>query len=168
MLVAGLILAVVGVCVIVFLSSDIILTCQRSTDTCTLEKSTMFGSRVTMKQFPLSRLKSAEVASREGSMTNRRSRNSPSYQVVLRTDEGAIPFSNTWTSWGQKAHKQTATEINSYIASSKESLSIVQSGKPIRLFGYLFLAVGGLVFLGGLRGILRIFRVFGSLLSARG
>jgi len=166
MLGMGLIFAIVGGCVSWFLGSDTILTCQRSRDTCILEKISMFGRTEVVANVPLSRVKSAEVEGQKGSRTKSGSRRRASYQVVLRTDHGTIPFSNVWT-WEQKAHMTTPSSINSYLASSEESLSIVQSGKVVRLIGYLFIAAGGLAFFRGLRGVINMFRALTCALSAR-
>lgn len=167
MLVMGLIFAVVGGCVSWFMGSDTTLTCRRSTDTCILEKTSMSGRKEVTASLPLSRLKSAGVESRKGSTRKKNRRGKPTYQVVLHTDDGTIPFSNVWTS-GQKAHEQSASDINTYLKSSRESLSIVQSGKTVRIFGYLFFAAGFLLLLGGLWGMIKIFMGVGIALSGRG
>jgi hypothetical protein len=165
MLIGGFISAIIGGCVLLFQGSDTTLTCQRSTDSCILEKTSLFGRKEVVASLPLSRVKSAEVESHH-SMSNSR-RGKPTYQIVLQTDDGGIPFSNAWTQ-DIKAHKQNAANINTYLSSSEESLVVVQFAKTVRMIGYLFLAVGCLAFFGGLRGILRMFLSLGSILSARG
>lgn len=167
MLIVGFIFAVIGGCVIWFLGSDITLNCQRSTDTCILEKSDMLGRKEVVASLALSRLKSAEVAATEGGRRSDGRRKRPTYQVVLHTADGNIPFSNAWTS-NYDAHKRTAGEINTYLASSNEHLTLVQSGKFVRLIGWVFLASGGLAFLRGLRGTLAMFRSLASIRPACG
>jgi len=66
------------------------------------------------------------------------------------------------------AHQQTASDINVYLASSGESLSLAQSGKTVRIIGGLFFAVGGLAFLRGFHGILKLVRSFGFARPAGG
>lgn len=163
LLIMGFIFAVAGGCVTWFFGSDITLTCQRSTDTCVLEATGLTGAKKEVNRFPLSRVKSAEVDSKEGTRSGNK-KSKPTYQVVLRTDDGTIPFSNVWTS-DRSAHQENAKAINRYLASSEENLTIVQSGKTIRLLGYLFLGVGTLMFLGGLWGVLKIFLVLGFAVS---
>jgi hypothetical protein len=168
LLIAGLIFAIVGGCVIFFLGSDTTLTCQRSTDSCMLEKTSFLGRKEVVAKFPLSRLKSAEVESKKGGRRKSgSSHNKPTYLVVLRTDDGTIHFSDVWTG-NHETHRKTASDINSFLASSEESLSVVESGKNVRLFGWLFLAVGGLAFLRGFRGIFRMFRTLGFAFPVRG
>ena len=167
MLVIGLIFAVIGACTIWFLGADVTLTCKRSTDTCILEKTGMLGRKEVVASLPLSRVKSAEVESRKGSINKDGRRGKPTYQVVLRTDDGSIPFSNAWTR-EREAHQRIASDINTYLGSSQESFSIVQSGKSVRLVGWLFLAGGSFAFFRGLRGVLKMWQTFRSVLSARG
>lgn len=167
MLIIGLIFAVVGGGVSWFLGSDTSLTCRRSTDTCILENTSMHGRKEIVASLPLSRLKSAEVESRKSSKRKSGSRRKLTYQVVLHTDDGTIPFSNVWTG-DREAHQQNASDINTYLASSKENLSIVQSGKTVRIIGYLFFVIGCLAFLGGLWGMIKFFMGLGFALSGRG
>ena len=167
MLIIGLIFAVVGGGVSWFLGSDTSLTCRRSTDTCILENTSMHGRKEIVASLPLSRLKSAEVESRKGSTRKSGNRGKPTYQVVLHTEDGTIPFSNVWTG-DHEAHQQNASDINTYLASSKENLSIVQSGKTVRIIGYLFFVIGCLAFLGGLWGMIKFFMGLGFALSGRG
>jgi hypothetical protein len=166
LLILGFIFAVAGGSVSWFFGSDITLTGQRSTDTCVIEATGMTGGKKEVNRFPLSRVKSAEVESKEGTRSGNKKKKT-TYQVVLRTDDGTIPFSNVWTS-DREAHQKNAAAINRYLASSEESLSVVQSGKMIRLIGYLFLAIGSLMFLSGLWGILKIFLVLGFAVSKGG
>ena len=154
MLMIGFIFAVIGGCMSWFLGSDVTLTCKRSSDACLLEKTSMLGRKEVVASLPLSRVKSAEVESQKGSITKGGKRGKPTYQVVLHTQDGTIPFSNAWT-WDQAAHRKTAANINAYLSSPEESLSVVQSGKPVRLIGLLFLAVGCMAFLRGLWGVFR-------------
>lgn len=153
MLLMGLVFAVVGGCVSVFLGFDTTLTCKRSADTCILEKTSIRGEKEVVASLRLGQLKSADVESKTSNSNKRRS-SKLTYQVVLRTDEGPIPFSNTWSS-DREAHQKNATRINRYLASSEESLSIVQSGKTVRILGIVFFAAGFLLLLGGLRGIFK-------------
>ena len=159
-LVAGFILVVAGACSILFLGSDVTLTCKRSTDTCVLEKTNVFGRKEVVASLPLSRVKSADVESHQA--ISKAQKRNPTYQIVLKTDEGSIPFSNAWTNWTREVndHKQNAAKINSYLSSSKESLVVVQVAKTVKFVGYLFLAVGCFALLRGFWGVLRIFRLF--------
>jgi hypothetical protein len=166
LLIMGFIFAVAGGSVSWFFGSDITLTVQRSTDTCVIEATGITGGKKEVNRFPLSRVKSAEVDSKAGTRSGNK-KSKPTYQVVLRTDDGTIPFSNVWTS-DRAAHQENADAINRYLASSEETLSVVQSGKTIRLIGYLFLAIGGLMFLSGLWGILKIFLILGFAVSKGG
>ena len=161
LLVAGAILVVTGACGIFFLGSDITLTCKRSMDTCILEKSSLFGRKEKVTSLPLSRVKSAQVESHTSDNAKRRT-GRPSYQIVLKTDEISIPFSNSSTNWAREVsdYKQNAAKINSYLSSSEESLVIVQSAKAVKLIGYLFLTFGSIAFLRGFWGVLRIFKLF--------
>ena len=167
LLIMGFILAVAGGSVSWFLGSDITLTGQRSTDTCVIEATGITGEKKEVNRFPLSRVKSAEVESKEGSKRSGGNKKKPTYQVVLRTDDGTIPFSNVWTS-DRAAHEERARAINAYLASKDESLSVVQSGKTIRLIGYLFFGVGLLMFLSGLWGIIKVLLVLGFAVSRGG
>jgi hypothetical protein len=156
-LISGFILVVAGACVILFLGSVVTLTCKRSTDTCLIEKTNVFGRKEVVASLPLSRVKSAEVQSYHSTSNSRRWR--PAYQIVLKTDDGNIPFSNVWT--GEiRAHRQNATKINNYLSSSKESLVVVQVALTVKYVGYLFLAVGCFALLRGFWGVLNIFRLF--------
>jgi hypothetical protein len=166
MLVMGLIFAVVGGSVSWFSGSDTTLTCKRSTDVCLIEETSMAGRKEIVASIPLSRVKSAEMEVREGSR-KKRGRRKSTYSVVLRTTDGTIPLSNASTG-DQEAHKRNADSINNYLASSAEDFTIVLSGKTVRLVGYLFFAVGGLVFLVGLRGVLGMFRVLRSATAGGG
>ena len=166
LLIMGLIFTVAGGGVSWFLGSDITLTCQRSTDTCVLESTGWTGEKKEVQRFPLSQVKSAEVESKEGTRSGNKKKK-PTYQVVLRTDDGTIPFSNVWSS-DREDHEERAKAINTYLASKDETLSVVQSGKTIRLIGYLFFGVGLLMFLSGLWGIIKIFLVLGFALSKGG
>ena len=156
LLVAGFILVVTGACSILFLGSDVTLTCKRSTDTCILEKNSVFGRKEVVASLPLSRVKSAEV---ESHGVNNGQRRKPGYQIVLKTDDGNIPFSNAWTR-EIDAHKQNAAKINTYLSSTEESLVVVQFAKTVKYVGYLFLAIGSFAFIRGFWGVLRIFRLF--------
>lgn len=160
-LIAGFLLVVIGACSILFLGSDVTLTCKRSTDTCILEKTGTFGRKEVVASLPLSRVKSAEVVS-YGVNNGNRWPTKATRQIVLKTDEGSIPFSNASTNWTREisVQKQNAAKINSYLSSSKESLVVVQVALTAKLVGYLFLAVGGYAFLRGFWGVLRIFRLF--------
>jgi hypothetical protein len=92
-LISGFILVVAGACVILFLGSDVTLTCKRSTDTCLIEKTNVFGRKEVVASLPLSRVKSANVESHQAiSKTQKRN---PTYQIVLKTDDGNIPFSKS-------------------------------------------------------------------------
>ena len=162
LLVAGFILVVTGACSIIFLGSDVTLTCKRSTDTCILEKTGVFGRKEVVASLPLSRVKSAQVESHgvnTGHSGKTRGTGKPGYQIVLKTDDGNIPFSNAWTR-EISAHKQNAAKINNYLSSSNESLVVVQFAKTVKLVGYLFLAVGCFALLRGFLGVLNIFRLF--------
>jgi hypothetical protein len=156
-LISGFILVVAGACVILFLGSDVTLTCKRSTDTCILEKTNVFGRKEVVASLPLSRVKSADVESHQA-ISKAQNRN-PTYQIVLKTDDGNIPFSNAWTR-EIRAHRQNAAKINNYLSSSKESLVVVQIAKTVKLVGYLFMAVGCFALLRGFLGVLNIFRLF--------
>lgn len=166
MLVIGLIFAVAGGSVSWFLGSDTTVTCKRSTDVCIIEETSMIGRKEIVASMPLSRVKSAEVESREGSR-KKRGRRKMSYRVVLHTDDGTIPLSNASTG-DQEAHKRNAAGINNYLASSAEDFTVVQSGKTVRLVGYLFFAVGCLAFLMGLRGVIGMLLGLRSGLAGRG
>ena len=156
-MIAGFILVVAGACVILFLGSDVTLTCKRSTDTCVLEKTNVFGRKEVVASLPLSRVKSAEVVSHQA--ISKAQKRNPTYQIVLKTDDGNIPFSNAWT--GEiRAHKQNVAKINNYLSSSNESLVVVQFAKTVKYVGYLFLAVGCFALLRGFLGVLNIFRLF--------
>jgi hypothetical protein len=156
-LISGFILVVAGACVILFLGSDVTLTCKRSTDTCLIEKTNVFGRKEVVASLPLSRVKSADVESHQA-ISKAQNRN-PTYQIVLKTDDGNIPFSNAWTR-EIRAHRQNAAKINNYLSSSKESLVVVQIAKTVKLVGYLFMAVGCFALLRGFLGVLNIFRLF--------
>jgi hypothetical protein len=156
-LISGFILVVAGACVILFLGSDVTLTCKRSTDTCILEKTNVFGRKEVVASLPLSRVKSADVESHQA--ISKAQKRNPTYQIVLKTDDGNIPFSNAWTR-EIRAHRQNAAKINNYLSSSKESLVVVQIAKTVKLVGYLFMAVGCFALLRGFLGVLNIFRLF--------
>jgi hypothetical protein len=164
-LVAGVILTIVGACLLWFLGSDITLTCKRSSDSCILEKTSMLGRKEVVASLPLSRVKSALVESHQS--RGKGGKNKPTYQIVLKTEDSSIPFSNAWTR-DIAAHKQNAAHINTYLSSSEESLVVVQSAKTVRMVCYLFLAVGVLALLGGFWGIVKMFLSLGSIFSARG
>jgi hypothetical protein len=166
LLIMGFIFAAAGGGVSWFLGTDTTLTCQRSTDTCVIEATGITGGKKEVNRFPLSRVKAAEVDSKEGTRSgNKKGRTT--YQVVLRTDDGTIPLSNVWSS-DRESHQENADAINRYLASSEENLSVVQSGKTVRLIGYLFLAIGTLMFLGGLWGIIKLFLILGFAVSKGG
>ena len=156
-LVAGFVLVVAGACVILFLGSDVTLTCKRSTDTCLIEKTNVFGRKEVVASLPLSRVKSADVESHQA--ISKAQKRNPTYQIVLKTDDGNIPFSNAW-SREIRAHRQNATKINNYLSSSNESLVVVQFAKTVKYVGYLFMAVGCFALLRGFLGVLNIFRLF--------
>ncbi|MFM7180014.1 MAG: hypothetical protein ACKO2G_00905, partial [Verrucomicrobiales bacterium] len=65
-----------------------------------------------------------------------------------------IPFSNVWTS-NRASHEANATTINRYLTSTEESLSVVQSGKTVRIIGYVFFGLGLLMLFSGLWGIIK-------------
>ena len=160
-LIAGFILVVTGACSILFLGSDVTLTCKRSTDTCILEKTGIFGRKEVVASLPLSRVKSAEVESHTVN-NGKRWPTKATRQIVLKTDEGSIPFSNASTNWTReiRVQKQNAAKINSYLSSSKESLVVAQVALTAKFVGYLFLAVGCFALLRGFLGVLNIFRLF--------
>lgn len=167
MLVMGFIFAVAGGSVSWFLGADTTLTCKRSTDVCIIEKTNLAGRKEIVASIPLSRLKSAEVESKERSRKKNGNRRKPTHRVVLRTGDGTIPLSNVSTG-DRELHDRNASDINRYLASTAEELTIVQSGKTVRLIGYLFFATGCLMFLMGLRGVFGMLLPLRSLLAGRG
>lgn len=166
LLIMGLFFSVGGAFMSFFLGSDITFTCQRSTDSCVLESTGWAGEKKEIRRFPLSQVKSAVVESKERTRSGKNNRSKPTYQVLFRTTDGDIPFSNVWTS-NHEGRAADATAINRYLASSEESLVVVQSGKIVRLIGYLFFGIGLLMLMGGVRGILKTFLLLGFALQKR-
>lgn len=165
-LVMGVIFIVAGACVALFLGFDVTLTCKRPANTCVLEKTGLFGTRDVITTLPLDQLKSAEVESKQG-RRNGNGSGKPTYRVVLHTEGGTVPVSQAWTN-NKGSHRKTASEINAFLASQKEDLTVVESGKTIRMVGWLFFAAGCLSFLGGIRGMFRTLFSFGRIVSRLG
>ncbi len=166
LLIMGLVFTVAGGCVSWFLGGDTFLTCQRSADLCVLEKSNLLGQREVVQSFPLSQLKSAEVTEKR-STRKRGKKGSTTYKVTLNTSDGTIPFSGVSSS-DHSQHQQNADAINAYLASKEESLSVVQSGKIVRLIGYAFFGVGLLMLLGASWRIFKALLTLGFVLGAKG
>ena len=166
LLLVGALFATIGACVVWFLGSDVTLSCQRSDNSCHLVKSNPWGKQETISSFPLSHLKSAKVASKQGTAKARGKNKKTKYQVVLLTEGGSISMSNVWTQ-NQDDHLQTAAKINDYLRSNNEHFSVVESGKFVRVIGILFFVAGVLALLCGLWGMLKIMLKLGFLLAAR-
>lgn len=149
-----------------FFGSDVTMTCQRSADTCVLEKTTTFGSTQVVSSFPLSRLKSARVETQQSKSSKKKNKKKTTHRVILITDDGEIPFSSVRSS-DHSEHQQRADAINSFLKSSKEHFSITQSGEIVRWIGYLFSLIGILVFLRGLWGIFKKMLITGVTIAAR-
>lgn len=165
-LLVGALFAAIGACVVWFLGADVTLSCQRSDNSCQLVKSNPWGKQETVSQFPLSHLKSAEVVSKQGTGKVRGRNKKTKYQVVLHTETGTIPLSNAWTQ-NREAHSHNVTMINTYLRSKNEHLSVVESGKVVRIIGIVFLVAGLLALLRGVWGMLKMMLGLGFLLAAR-
>ena len=164
LLIMGLIFTVAGGAMSFFLGSDITLTCQRSADSCVLDSTGWSGEKKELQRFPLSQLKGAEVDSKEGTSSGKSKKKTTTYQVVLRTKDGTIPFANVWSS-DREAHQANADAVNRYLRSTEETLSVTHSGKTIRMIGYLFFGVGLLMFLGGVWGIIKLLLMLGFVVA---
>jgi hypothetical protein len=166
LLLLGALFTAIGVSVVWFLGADVTLSCRRSDNSCQLVKSNPWGKQETVSQFPLSHLKSAEVVSKQGTGKARGKRKKTKYQVVLHMETGTIPLSNAWTQ-NREVHSHNVTMINTYLRSKNEHLSVVESGKVVRIIGIVFFVVGLFVLLRGAWGILKMMLGLGFLLAAR-
>ncbi|OGI02706.1 MAG: hypothetical protein A2Y25_11185 [Candidatus Melainabacteria bacterium GWF2_37_15] len=146
--VMGLIFAGAGLALVYYFGQDIKLNCARSLNQCVIEKTSAFGDEEIEEFFKLSSLAGAQVIEKkdsEGDYT---------YEVLLITDQGRVPMSD-FSSVDHNLHKMNAEKINNYVRSLEESLEIKQSGKLIRIIGFVFAGIGGLMLLGFLLGLLR-------------
>ena len=160
LLLMGLVFAVAGGCVAWFLGVDTTLTCNRPANTCVIEQSGLAGRTKEVARFPLDQLKSAEISE------NRTSKGKATWQVVLVTTEDRIPLSNVSTS-DRSSHQQNADSINAFLDSSGETLTIFQSGRLLRILGFLFLGIGGLMLLAGAWALVKVLLAVGLAIAAR-
>ncbi|MFM2170201.1 MAG: hypothetical protein RI957_430 [Verrucomicrobiota bacterium] len=161
LLIIGMVFTCAGSAMAWFLGRDTTLHCQRDVNHCRIEQVNLFGQTKTIKEFPLSILKSAEVENRRKS-SSRKNRSSTTYQVQLHTHDGIIPLNQVWTS-NSADHQQRARQINKFLSSRENILHITQPGKTIRCIGYGIGAIGLLMLLGALWRILRTCLVRGLL-----
>jgi hypothetical protein len=166
LLLIGALFATVGACVVWFLGADVTLSCQRSDNSCQLVKSNPWIKQETISRFPLSNLKSAEVVSKKGTGKARSKSKKTKYQLVLNMEEGPIPLSNVWTQ-NRNVPSQNAANINNYLRSSNEHLSVEESGKVVRIIGSVFFVIGLLALLCGALGMLKKMLKLGFFLAAR-
>ncbi len=145
----GLIFTGVGLAVVYFFGHDIELNCKRTVNRCVIEKTNVFGETETVETFMLSSLAGAEV------IEKRDSDGDYTYKVMLITDEGRIPLSNVSTS-DRSSHRKEAGKINNYVNSYDENLQIEESGTFVKIFGFAFAGIGGLMLLGSLGGLLKL------------
>jgi len=145
----GVIFTAVGLSVVYFFGNDIELNCNRTVNRCVIEKTNVFGETEVQETIRLSSLAGAEV------IEKRDSDGDYTYKVVLITDEGRIPLSGISSS-DRSAHSKNAREINNYVNSYDEELEVEQSGTFIRIFGFVFAGIGGLMLLGSLGGLLKL------------
>lgn len=157
----GLIFAAAGLAVVYYLGHDTELNCRRTVNRCVIEKTNVFGDTEVEETIRLGSLAGAEV------IEKRDSDGDYTYKVMLITDEGRIPLSSVSTS-DRKSHRENAQKINNYVNSFNETLELVESGKWIRIFGFVFAGIGGLMFLGSLAGLLKFIVLLGVMLSGRG
>ena len=146
--VMGLIFAGAGLAVVYYFGHDIEMNCIRSINQCVIQKTSAFGNEEIEESFKLSSLAGAQV------IEKRDSKGDYAYKVLLITDQGRIPMSD-FSSNDHNLHKMNAEKINDYMRSLEESLEIKQSGKLIRIFGFVFAGIGGLILLGSLLGLLK-------------
>ncbi len=145
----GVIFTGVGLAAVYYFGHDIELTCRRAVNKCVIEKTSVFGDKNVEESFRLSSLAGAEV------IEKRDSEGDYTYKVMLITDEGRIPLSG-YSSSDRSSHNKNARKINNYVNSYTESLEIEQSGTFIRIFGFVFAGIGGLLLLGSLGGLLKL------------
>ena len=147
-MVLGLIFLGVGSAFLVFVAADYSLLCNRSEDLCSLHKKRMFRERETIAQFAVQELQGAEI------QESRDSKGKSHYQVMLVTTNIRIPYTDGMNlSYGECS--KTTAEVNSFLKSTKELLSLTQSGLMLKLFGLLFAAIGAYVVLQSLLAMVR-------------
>lgn len=120
-----------------------ILKCDRSNPptamlqgTCQLTATRLLDSKTT--EIPLNELRQATIATRTDSKRKR------TYQVILQTQRGEVPFT-FYSSSGLGDHHAIANQINAFLKNSQQATLLVKQDD--RWFGYL---VGGVFTLVGL------------------
>jgi len=144
----GFIFLGVGCAFLIFVAADYSLLCNRSEDLCSLHKKRMFHERETIAQFAVQDLQRAEI------QESRDSKGKSHYQVMLVTTGIRIPYTDGLNlSYGECS--KTSAEINAFLQSTKEQLTLTQSGLMLKLFGLLFAPIGAYVVLQSLLAMLR-------------
>ena len=156
----GVIFAAAGLAIVYYFGKDIKLNCVRTENQCIIEKTNVFGEKTIDETFALNSLQGAEV------IEKRDSDGDYTYKVMLKTTEGSIPLSSISTS-DRSGQNKDARKINAFINSMDENFELIQSGKFIKIFGFVFAGIGGLMLLGSLGGVLKLIVLGLVLLSKR-
>lgn len=147
MMLGGIFLAV-GVAFLAYVAADYSLLCTRAEDLCSLHKKRLFRERETIAQFAVRELQGAEI------QESRDSKGKSHYQVMLVTHDMRIPYTDGMNlSYGECS--KTSAEINAFLKTNREQLTLTQSGLLLKLFGLLFAAVGAYVVLQSLLALVR-------------
>lgn len=149
-LVGGIIFAGAGLALVYFMGSDYTLVCNRIDDTCVVQLDNVFRGEETVITLNLSDLEKAELReSRDG-------KGKSVYQVMLITPQLAVPLGDVPSNQFSTSNK-LVTEINGYLnAPSDGEFRVKQSELFLRMIGFAFAAVGGLVLLGSLGRLLKL------------
>ncbi len=144
----GLIFTCAGLAVVYYLGKDINFSCSRAADRCLIQKTNVFGDIEAFEEIELRKLAGAEV------IETRDSDGDYIYKVVLITNRGRVPLSNMSSS-ECRSYRKTADKINNYVASDEERLDIEHSGSFMKIIGFVFAGLGGLMLLGSFAGLFK-------------
>ena len=135
----------IGLAILYYWGLDTKLSCIRSSNLCTIEKTNIFGFK-NLKEIKLSDLTGAAVES-----SYRPASSSPrTYKIVLLTQNGKIvliPDSVAIKIGPISFTSEDCQEIDLYIHSQYEKLEKIYSSLGIRIFGLIFIGLGVLLML---------------------
>ena len=135
-LVLSLIFMAAGLAIVYFMGSSFTLTCHRNENTCIIEEDNIFRDKEINATLNLSDIEKAEV------VESRDSKGKSHYQVMLATHEMRVPIADFLTGKYSSCRKK-ADQINRYINSSDQEISVSESGKLPMLLGLFFDGGGG-------------------------
>lgn len=136
-IIVGIICLALGVGLVYFFGHDIELSCMRSKNQCFIEKTNILGNNKQAISFPLNTLTGAKVSKKRGTGSDREY----TYKLIIRTTTDEIPFTDS-SSGDYISPNMQAAEVNAYVASKQEELSIEHNSLIVKLVGLLFGGAG--------------------------